>query len=116
MALCLLSCNPSCAAISAACTPCCLSMASVKPTPGICQKNSQNAACRATCLLNTIGKWGTVTAATFTCRPVTTSGNRTTIGPRGSCASSLFGSSGSFMNILIFIAIIFVIYMVLEKS
>lgn len=115
MALCLLGDTPTCTAISAACSPCCLAMSTVKATPGICQRGAQGAADRATCLLNTIGKWGTTTAAIFTCRPVTTSGNRTTVGPRGS--SNFFsGMSSNFSNLLVLAVIVFVIYMVLEKS
>jgi hypothetical protein len=116
MATCLLNpCNP-CVAISRACIgDNSLSMSSVGATPGVCVAGGQGAADSATCYLNTIGKWGTTVAAIFTCRPVRTTNQGVSVGPKGS-SCFLGGMSSNVSSILIFLVIVAIIYFVLEKS
>jgi hypothetical protein len=93
-----------------------LSMSSVGATPGICQQKGQTSADSASNYLNAIGKWGTTVAAVFTCRPVQSTPGGLTVQPKGGSIGIFGGSSSGLINILVLLAIIFVIYMVLERS
>jgi hypothetical protein len=87
---------------------CCLSMATVNPTPGVCQNIScccgDGGAGNASSILNSIGKWGLSTAGMLTGRPVVATSKGVSVG--ASAQYNAASAAAPNMTIIIVVVVI----------
>jgi hypothetical protein len=98
---------------------CCLSMATVNPTPGACQNvcccTGDGGASNTQSILNTVGKFGLSLAGVVSGRPVQTTGQGVKVGASAAYNQAVAGAPNMTVIIVVLAIAAVIIFMMMRK-